>query len=212
MLNRCLLLLFFALVIQVLPARDMRACFKEAPVDVFPLLTHNNRLDMLDFWDSKMDAVVKNVYGDSVQLSELRENYMRLESSSVSEMELMLLPAMKDTLLCMVKTYRLLEPESELSFFHSATWTPISEKENLIVLPQWTDFLVLPEKISKEELRRVYSKLSYAAMQASLDADELAIRFTLNVDGGFLDRREELAPLIKKTVVMKWNGRKFVLQ
>ena len=209
MVIRYLIIFFLVFGGQYLSAREMKDCFKDAPDNIFPLLTHNNRLDMLDFLDSNMDAVVKNVYGESSQLLVMRSNYMKLRSSSSLDMEMMMLPYKNDTLLCLVKTYYVPESESELLFFEAATWKPV-QRENLIAIPLLKDFLLCPADCSKEVWNRAVARMDIPMLGASLDEKSLEVRFKLRVDGGFTDKQEELKPFLKDEIVMKWNGRRFV--
>lgn len=211
MVIRYLIVVFLVFCGQYSSAREMKDCFKDAPDNVFPLLTHNNRLDMLDFLDSKMDAVVKNVYGESSQLLVMRSNYMKLRSSSSLDMEVMMLPYKSDTLLCLVKTYYVPEPESELLFFESATWTPVQEK-NLVSVPTLKDFLLYPADCSKEAWNRAVARMDMPMLGVTMDEKDLEIHFKLRVDGGFTDNREELKPFLKDEIVMRWNGKRFVRQ
>ena len=46
----------------------VRDLLKSMPDSVIPYLTENNRLDMIDFMESNMDAVVTNTLGGKSQL------------------------------------------------------------------------------------------------------------------------------------------------
>jgi hypothetical protein len=111
----------------------VRDLLKSMPDSVIPYLTENNRLDMIDFMESNMDAVVTNTLGGKSQLLQLTDQYASIqlnESSSVA-MRLLDVPTPVDSLsqiLCLVRTYGSDIRESTIAFY-SLAWRllPISD-------------------------------------------------------------------------------------
>ena len=54
----------------------MRDVFKQMPDSLIPYLSSNNRLDFIDFIDSKMDAEVANSLGGKSRMQKLTDKYI----------------------------------------------------------------------------------------------------------------------------------------
>lgn len=65
-------------------AADMRSLLKAMPEEVFPLLTHNNILDCIDFLDAKMKAEVDNRLGGKSEMTQLTDSTCTIKLSSLS--------------------------------------------------------------------------------------------------------------------------------
>lgn len=73
-------------VMAVMPmhAQTMADVLRTMPDSILPLLTQNDRLDLVDEWQGGVKAEVKNRLGGMVQLTELTTSSARLQMSSVS--------------------------------------------------------------------------------------------------------------------------------
>lgn len=69
---------------------DMRTLLRSMPDDVFPLLTHNNVLDFIDFLDSKMKAEVDNKLGGRSEMTSLTDSTCHIRLTSASEADVVL--------------------------------------------------------------------------------------------------------------------------
>jgi len=201
----------FAFAVFSVSAETMRNCFEKMPDKFFPMLTHNNKLDLLDFADSGMEAVVKNVYGEQTRLLKLTDSYLCVRTSASSQTEMLLLAQPADTLLCVVKTFYAPEAESEICILHTATMNVTGPLRKYIKLPVAQDFFIIPAGKTKRDLHQAISKMDVTMIAATIDAEDESIHFTINVDDGFTEKREEIAPFVKKEIVMKWDRRKFIL-
>lgn len=117
----------------------MREVFKLMPDTIVPYLTGNNRLDLLDFMDSKMTAEVTNSLAGKTVLNSLSDRHLSLSLNEVSTMEMILLPISEpvdgaNQLICMIRTYGVDIRESAMAFF-SMKWRPLPSS-NYIDLPR----------------------------------------------------------------------------
>ena len=60
---------------------QMSDVFTSMPDTIFPLLTERNRHDMVDFYQNKMEAKVRNRFNDYARLDTLTQTYLRLTLS-----------------------------------------------------------------------------------------------------------------------------------
>jgi hypothetical protein len=100
----------------------MRDVFAQAPDSIFPLLTKNNKLDCIDFIENDMRARVKNKFDSYSELTALTDNYLQLQISEKSSVEMKLV---NDSLICLVRTYYGPTADSHV-FFYNITWQPVS--------------------------------------------------------------------------------------
>lgn len=100
----------------------MRDIFAQAPDSIFPLMTKNNKLDCIDFIENNMRARVKNKFDTYSELTMLTNDYLRLQQSEKSMVEMKIF---SDSLLCMVHTFLGPAADSEVSFYN-LKWEPVS--------------------------------------------------------------------------------------
>ena len=99
----------------------MRDVFAQAPDSIFPLMTKNNRLDCIDFIENSMRARVKNKFDTYSELTALTNDYLCLQLSEKSTMEMKIF---NDSLLCMVHTFQGPAADSEVRFYN-VKWQPV---------------------------------------------------------------------------------------
>lgn len=123
-MNRLLILLFTLLGCCTLSAQQlkMREVFAQAPDSIFPLMTKNNRLDCIDFIENNMRARVKNKFDTYSELTALTTDYLRLQVTEKSAVEMKIF---NDSLLCLVRTYYGPAADSEV-YIYNVRWQPVS--------------------------------------------------------------------------------------
>ena len=74
-------------------AQDLmiRDVFKQMPASLLPTLSENNRLDMLDFMDSKMKAEVTNLTGGTSEMTALTDDSLSIRMSDALRVDMLLL-------------------------------------------------------------------------------------------------------------------------
>lgn len=85
-------LLLFAVSIQVEAKKPMREWLKTMPDSVMPLLTKNNRLDFIDYYDAKMEAVVTNRLDGKSRMTKLTDDYIQISYTPSTNITMRLLP------------------------------------------------------------------------------------------------------------------------
>ena len=112
--------------------------FKQMPDSLFPYLTANMRLDLIDFVESGMKAEVTNELGGKSCLTKLTDSYASIALTEASELEMRLLEteeAVDDAhqILCLVTTHGSGIKESRVDFY-TVNWKQLPT-EKYIVLP-----------------------------------------------------------------------------
>lgn len=107
-------LLFVSFPLALSADKLMRDCIVNMPDGVLPLLTKVNREDCVDFIEAGMEAHVTNRLDGTTQLVALTPDYALWHYTSVTEIEMKLLPVTDSThVVCMV--HRVLVPRTDSS-------------------------------------------------------------------------------------------------
>lgn len=164
-------------------AQTMSQVFKQMPADIIPYLSENNRLDMIDFIDSKMKAEVRNLYEGKSEMLKLTDDYARLVLNEGSQMEMRLLDVSQPVdsmtkILCVIRTYGAEYKDSQVEFY-SSRWRKLNTQQ-YVTLPDWL-------------------------FTASLDEHEPALTLT---SSSLLDRpaSAEQKEKEKKLTILKWRN------
>lgn len=182
-------LLLIALAIPVFSQLKMRDVLAEMPDSILPLLTKNNRLDCIDFIENNMTARVKNRYDQDSELKRLTEDYMQMQITAHSSVEMKLIQREQDTLLCMVRTYTAPAADSDVVFYN-LKWEELDIREER---PQVEDFLEGGADVDAVGLLK-----SLPLMRVSLSPDEPALTYELQLGELTKQQREALEGKVHK--------------
>ncbi len=170
--------------------RQMRDVFASMPDTIEPLVTHNNRLDCIDFIENDMEARVRNVADEYVRLEALTADYARFRTSGSAFMELKMMTSCRDsmlagdstcvahadTILCMVTTVEagidsLRIADSRVAFF-TPQWQRLPSERFF----RWPGVEELVGKkmaeLTAEESRVVEAMRYFCPMKVELSADD----------------------------------------
>ena len=89
------LLLFSLLALTMLPSTadtlTIRQAFIEMPDSLIPYLSHNSRLDFIDFMDSQMKAEITNDFGGKSLMTALGDDSLTIRLNVACTLDLLLL-------------------------------------------------------------------------------------------------------------------------
>ena len=170
---------------SVLQAQSLlRTLFKEMPDSIVPYLSKNNRLDMLDFWDSNMKMDVRNQLDGRSQLTSLNDTYLQLHLNDVSELELVVLDMVQPVdsasqIVCLIHTLGGDIKESTVRFY-SVKWKPLPA-ERYISLPQE---MFVADWLESQSILAVTQKnfMDMPAEEGQKRAEEVQINFKWSND------------------------------
>lgn len=115
----------------------LRRCFKTIPDSLLPTLSQNNRLDMLDFMDSKMKAEVDNLLGGKSEMTLLTADSITVQVSGALKVSLLMLTPTEPIDSCkhviaMVRTYGTNDSQLESTLtYYSPGWQRLSAEPKL---------------------------------------------------------------------------------
>lgn len=207
MMRKVLLILCVLCAVRPAGGRTMKDFFIAMPDRLLPLLTQENRLDCVDFVASKMNATVKNRFGENTTLEVLTDRYARLQLTPVSRVEMRLLFSGSDTVVCMVHTLQSVAAESKLAFYDTR-WRPLAANR-YVRLPGVKDFI--RRKAQPAVVREVMQKVELPLLSVALDESSDTLKLRLGMDGGNVELKKELTPLVVPELIYVWQGGRFVM-
>ncbi|MDE5822425.1 MAG: DUF3256 family protein [Paramuribaculum sp.] len=181
--------------------------FAEAPQSVFPLLDHNTRLDMIDYFNSGMTTASKNNMDGKSRITALTPNKVEISMTDASSYELALLPtANGDSVIALITTVATPAPDSQMAIF-SKDWSK-NITNGIFTKPVLADWLT---DEGKDDISEVESIVPFMLVSYSYNPDNQQLE-VINNTAKFMSPElyELVAPSLKKSMVFRWNGKKFV--
>lgn len=205
----CFLLLNMAVVLGA-AAQDMASVFVAMPDENVPQLENEWRKDLIDLYHAGKEAKLKNTMDGYSVLKKLTDDYLLLESTGRSSIEMKLLPLVNNTkVICVVNTVKGPAPDSRVSFF-TTEWEPLDSADLFIpVASEW--FLKEDADKNSNAYREATSLLDINLVKYTLSPDDqtLTATFTTPLYLG-KEEREKVIPFIKETPkVYTWKKFRF---
>ena len=177
--------------------------FTSAPVKVFPLLERNSRLDMIDYFRSGLETPTANRLEGGSRVTALTDRLVELSLSDASTAQIVLLPAVSDTIIAVVKTIAMPGKDSTVSFY-SSKWEPLPS-ENIFQAPVMDDWMVKGHKA-----REVTDMTPFMISSIAIDPETGTLTVSNNLSS-FLapEVYEIIASAMHPTLTYVWDGRRY---
>ena len=134
-----LLVTILSLTTSMADTPSLKKLFVEMPDSLLPYLSHNNRLDFIDFMASDMKSEVTNDFGGKSVMTALADDSLTIVLNESSRVDLLILELAHPSdsaqhVIAMIRTYsidgRLAETDLE---FYSIGWQRLSDPPQLTV-------------------------------------------------------------------------------
>ncbi|MGL4519173.1 MAG: DUF3256 family protein [Phocaeicola sp.] len=194
-----------------LPAQEMKQLFIELPDSIAPLLTKVNREDCVDFLDSNMKAEVKNRFGKPSELKQLTADYLLLQTTEQSSLQLKLLP-LNDSVkvICAIFTACAPACDSEVRFY-TTDWKRLN-RANFLSLPVQEQFFLAADS-AKAEFVELQKQLDMNLYQVAAVADkhELLVHYA-TIEYLSKEERSKIEPYLQpEPLRYVWSEGRFTL-
>lgn len=201
-------LFVFVVHFQMEARTPMRGWLTSMPDSVMPLLTKNNRLDLIDFYDARMEAVVTNRVDGKSRLDTLTADFVHIRYTQSANVSMKLLPVNDTTdILCMVTTVRASVADSRIAFF-DAGWHPL-EVEACIAEPRMEEFR---STVQDDSTLWAWSKMDIFFRTYRLCAGNTDLKCMLTApDYLSEEERKEVAPYVRQQpLIYRWSEGKYL--
>ncbi len=202
--------LFFCAFALGVNAQNIAEVFTSMPDQYIPQLEHAWRQDLVDLYKSGKEARLKNTMNGFSVLRNLTNDYLLLETTERSSVEMKLLPLVNNTyVVCMITTVNGPVPDSRINFF-STTWEALKTSD-LFTAP--TGKWYLKENANKDD---------YAYQEALSLLDMDLIQYQLNPENRTLtmlyttpqylneESQKKVAPFLNSPKVFSWEKYHFL--
>ena len=185
----------------------IRSWLVSMPDSVMPLLTKNDRLDLIDFYEARMRAVVNNRFDGKSSLDTLTENFLRISYTPSADVTMKLLPVNDTTdILCMATTAKAMVNDSRIAFF-DMQWQPL-DLTFYMHEPRIEDFR---STVQSDSAQLAWNKLDafFRTYHLCAESTELKCVFT-TPDHLSADDRKEVTPYLRREpLTYRWTNGKY---
>ena len=173
----------------------VRDAFVSMPDSLLTVLSTNNRLDMIDFYDNGMEAKVKNAFDDVSVLTKLTDRDLCVTLSPCSQMEMRMLQMNDSTeVIGLVRTYVADGAESDVSFY-DAEWRPTDRVG--VKVPDVMDFFATPDSIPADVIATLREM---PMMSCTWTETGDALEYTLHLTALDRDQKAAVADKVRRVV------------
>ena len=141
MMTKKLIFAFLVIILTFTTARadtpSLRQLFIEMPDSIIPYLSHNNRLDLLDFMDSNLKSEVTNDFGGKSVMTVLTEDSISVQLNELNKTKILLLESTQpvDSSNCVIALIRTIyidneQMETDLKYY-SVKWRRLTKEPQL---------------------------------------------------------------------------------
>lgn len=198
-MKRFFLSIVFAVLVLGVKGQNMAPVFTAMPDQYIPQLENEWRKDLIDLYNSGKEARLQNTMNGFSVLKKLTDNYLLLQVTDESTVEMKLFPLVNNTnIICVVNTVNGPVPDSRIAFY-TTEWKPLDMAD--LFTPVSSEWFV------KENV----DKKSEAYQKAAVYLDMNLIKYTLSPDSFTLtatyntplylgkEERKLVAPFLKET-------------
>lgn len=186
----------------------MATLFRAMPDSILPLLTKNNRLDCVDYLENKMQAKVRNRFDETAEMTVLDENYLHIQMSPVSEVEIQLLPQIDSLgpVACLLRSYKAPARESVAEFYDDS-WNRLYWIE--VPSPKVEDCMsMVPDSLQNDKDLAVAELKELPIWSITVDRESAGLVFDLQIVVLSKELREKLSPYVT-SLKYQWDGMSF---
>ena len=162
-------------------AQSLKAFIREMPDTIIPTLSKNNILDFVDYLDSNMKAIVTNNLGNKSEMTTLTDDYAFIRTSENSDVQIKLLPLADSHIISLIRsvTCDTIKTDSQIEFY-TTEWKQL----------RTADYFTFSDSTN------------FSHFIQNADNTSLLINF---INPFELD--EKAKP--RKSIILKWNGKKY---
>ena len=185
--------------------------FASMPDSIVPVMSKNNRLDCIDFFNSKMTSNVQNNYNGKSSIEEMTDTYLLVHPTSRSKAEMKLYTAGDGhKIIAVAYTYISAASETVLRFY-SDQWKPL-DAGSLIAIPSPDELTRQCDTLDAGHQAKAMALLQSAYKCASINKDSGDITFALSTSALTADEQSAATPCMAGPLKFAWNGKKFEKQ
>ena len=209
-MKRLFIAILLCLIVSGANAQEIETVFASMPDQYIPQLESAWKKDLIDLYNSGKDAQLKNTMNGTSVLRKMTSDYLFLDVTGRSSVEMKLLPLVNNTkIICMVTTVSGPVPDSRIDFF-TTEWEPLNTAD--LFIPVSADWFIL-EKADRNSPSFIEATalLDVDLQKISLSPDNqtLTVEYTTPQYLG-KEQRDKVIPFLKQEPkVYTWEKYRF---
>ena len=191
-------------------AQDMATFFIHIPDHYLPHLEDAWRKDLVDLYKSGKPAVLDNTMTGRSTLQKLTPDYLYLQSTERSTLEIRFLPLINNTFIaCVITTVYAPVADSRIAFF-TMEWQPLPASE-IWTAADTDSFIKDDVDRNDDDFQEARSYLDMDLIHYHLNPDQLTLEAVYTtLDYLSLEERTKVKPFLKETPkVFYWRAGRF---
>lgn len=189
-------------------ARTIKDFFISEPGYVLQLLSQRTKLDMIDYLNEDRMVDVKNNLDEISHFNKVTDNYMSVQTTTGSTVELLLMPiSRRDSIIIAVTTVELPAKDSRIQFF-TTNWEKYRDNV-LIKTPTMKDFIAIP-KGDKTKKETILDMIEFPIISYSINPENNTITARHGLKE-YMSKEdyEKISPYLKDSIELKYKAGKF---
>ncbi|MDH6534847.1 DUF3256 family protein [Parabacteroides sp. 52] len=189
--------LLLSLILWSGKAQDMATVFINIPDQYLPQLENAWRKDLVDLYNSGKEARLQNMMNGYSVLKKLTPDYLLLQTTDRSTVEMKLLPLINNTyIVCVSTTVYGPAPDSQVAFYSTA-WEPLTSSDLFSPLP--SSWFIKDNVEKTDEYLDIISRLDMELIHYQLHPDTHTLTATFTTPQYLSEEeREKVMPFIKE--------------
>ena len=214
MMKRYICLLLLTICVAGAMAQDMKTVFTSMPDARIPLLEEAWRKDLIALYESGKEsgkkAALKNMMDGNSSLEKLTDDYLLIQLTEQSTVEMKLLPLVNNThIVCVITTVNGPVPDSRLEFY-TTEWQPLAAAD--LIDPVSTEWFI-SETADKNnfDYQELIGRMDMDLIRYSLSPDDLSLT-AIYTTPSYLNKEEQnkISSFLKKDPkTYLWNKHQF---
>jgi hypothetical protein len=204
---RCTLLFF--MLLNLVQAQPVAHYFTQMPAPLIPGITIDTRKDLIDFCKNGKLSVMPAAFGGKVQLKELADDYLFLQTSENTDLQIKIL-SLSDSTRVLAVLHSAAAPfrDSRMKVY-TTVWKPYIG----LRLPEVTvkDFIWLDKAVElglTDRISEIGPRL-FVSFDFGAANDKLVVRSSLKEDMD-LSQREVLGKVVRDSIVYRFDKDHFI--
>ncbi len=190
-------------------ARTIKDLFVSEPGRLMPLLSQSVKMDMIDYLEAGRMAEVNNALGKGTHFITVTDNYMSIQMSKSSTIELLLMPiSKKDSVIVAITTIALPAKDSRIEFY-TTNWEKYRHNKRFIKEPSMKDFISIP-KGDKTKKETVLAAIDFPIIQYTINPENHTIIARHGLEE-YMSKEDykKIAPYLRKGIVYHYKNGQF---
>ncbi len=189
-------------------ARTIRDFFISDSSNVFELIDPNTRLDLLDYFDEGKLISTRNNLGDGTQLVSVTPNFISINTTKSSNIEMYLLTEGKDSLIILNTTLKLPASEGKISIYNK-DWEKIDTKKHF-KHPKIADFI--KKTATKSQIQSINETVDFPIISYTINPANGNITATQNM-AQYMSKDDyaKISPYLTDSISYQLKGKKYTL-